>query len=376
MTSEYARSGVSHEAKDAGLAGLVKHLRGTFGNHPRARVRDDIGFYASLVEVPGTPLLLAISTDSVATKVLVAQMAGRHESVGIDCVALNVNDVACVGADPVALVDYIGVDVVDPAVMEEIGRGLAEGARRAEVSIPGGELAQVRDLVKGHGAGCHYDLIGTAVGFVEPGKVVDGRDVEPGDVVVGLASTGLHSNGYSLARRIVFETMKLGVHDRLEECGRTVADELLVPSAIYVRECKELLRRGVPVRALLNITGGGFTNLLRVAAKGVGFMLDALPPPPPIFEVLQRAGRVTPAEMHGVFNMGVGFCVIVPKEHADAVVDVARAEGKAASVVGRVVADPGKRVAIVRTNMSGCLLAGTAKGAFAMSPTLPRELAR
>lgn len=371
--SEYAKSGVSHAAKDAGLAGLVRHLRGTLGNNPRARVADTGSYFASVVEIADLPVALAISTDSVGTKVLVAQMAGRHDTVGIDCVAMNANDVICVGADPVALVDYIGVNVIDPDVAEALGRGFAEGARRAEISIPGGEMAQVRDLVKGWGDGCHYDLIGTCVGVLEKGKANDGSGVVPGDVVVGLASTGLHSNGFSLARRIVFETLSLDVHDMLPDCGSTVADCLLEPTAMYVRECKALLRAGVPVHAMINVTGGSFTNLLRVAAPGVGFLLDRLPAPPPVFRLLQRAGKVSDAEMHQVFNMGVGFAIVVPEDRVEDVVDAARAEGKAAWPVGRVVADPAKRVVITRPNLSGCLVGETAKGEIAARPAVPAE---
>ena len=161
----YSRSGVSHERKDAGLAGLVRHLNGTLGNNPRASVAPLGGYYASVIIPEGSPTGIAVSTDSVGTKVLVAQRAGKHDTIGIDCVAMNVNDVVCVGADPLAMVDYIGVNVVDPHVAEQLGVGLAEGARRAEVSIPGGEMAQVRDLVKGEGE-VHYDLIGTCVGVV------------------------------------------------------------------------------------------------------------------------------------------------------------------------------------------------------------------
>jgi len=371
--SEYAKSGVDHQRKDAGLSAMVAHLRGTFRNHPVARVRDDVGYYASVLEIPGERLAIAMGTDSVGTKVLVAQRAGRHDTVGIDCVAMNANDVICVGADPIAMVDYIGVNFVDPDVVEALGRGLAEGARRAEISIPGGELAQVRDLVRGHGDGCHYDLIGTCVGVVDRGQLSDGSDVRAGDVVVGIASTGLHSNGFSLARRVIFETLGKDVEDRLEECGRSVADELLEPTGMYVRECKALQREGVPVHAYLNITGGGFSNLLRVAAPAVGFRLDALPEPPPIFRLLQDAGKVSDAEMHGVFNMGLGFCVVVPAGAADHAVRVASSEGKAARVVGRVVADPAKRCVVVRQGRTGCLVASRAKDAFRAEAKVPAE---
>lgn len=371
--SEYAKSGVDHERKDRGLAAMVAHLRGTFGHHPTARVRDDVGFYASVLEVPGLSRALVVGTDGVGTKILVAQRAGRHDTVGIDCVAMNVNDVICVGADPIAMVDYVAVNAVDETMVEELGLGLAEGARRAEISIPGGELAQVREMVRGYGE-CHYDLVGTAVGVVDPDRVVDGASIEPGDVIVGIASTGLHSNGYSLARRIVFETLGKDVHDELPECGRSVAQELLEPTAIYVREVKRLLADEAPVRGLFNITGGGFTNLLRAKAEGVGFLLDRLPEPPPIFSLLQEAGQVGDAEMHQVFNMGVGFVVVVPQGQVEPVLDAARAEQKDAWPIGRVVADAKKRCVVVPHGKEGALVARHAKGEFVSEGTVPKDL--
>lgn len=368
----YAGSGVDHGRKDRGLDGMIAHLRGTYANNPRAAVADGVGGYASVVELLDQPLGIAISTDSVGTKVLVAQMAGRHDTVGIDCVAMNANDVACVGANPLAMVDYVGVNVVDADVMEALARGLAEGARRAEISIPGGEIAQVRDLVRGLGD-VHYDLIGTCVGVVEPARALDGRSLAPGDTIVGLASTGVHSNGFSLIRRIVFETLGKRIGDRLPECGRTVADELLEPTALYVKECKTLLRLGVPVRAFFNVTGGGFTNLLRFRAEGCGILLDHLPEPPPIFRLLRDAGGVTDAEMHQVFNMGVGFAVAVPEGWEDEVVRVARAQGKKAWSIGRVVEDPLRRLGIVGSKLRGALVASKSKGAILHAERLPED---
>ena len=371
--SQYAQTGVDHSRKDAGLGGMIAHLRGTYENNPRARVLGEAGHYASVIEIAGSEHALAISTDGVGTKVLVAQMAGRHDTVGIDLVAMNANDVVCCGANPVAMVDYIGVNVVDAGVLEELAKGLAEGARRAEISIPGGEIAQVRELVKGHGEGPHYDLIGTCVGVVGAGQVVDGSRVQPGDAIVGIASTGLHSNGYSLARRIVFETMKKGIGDRLEECGRSVADELLSPTGMYVKEAKALLRAGVLPKAFFNITGGGLTNLLRVSARGVGMRVDALPEPPPIFRLLQEAGGVSDAEMHQVFNMGVGFAVIVSDRRVSDVERVARANDKQAWRIGHVVADPQRRVVITRAGMPGCLVGEKAKGELLPQDDVPAE---
>lgn len=371
--TKYADSGVDHSRKDAGLGGMLAHLRGTFENNSRARVMSEVGQFASVIEIAGSEIALAISTDGVGTKILVAQMAGRHDTVGIDLVAMNANDVACCGANPVAMVDYVGVNVVDAAIMEQIAKGLAEGARRAEISIPGGEIAQVRELVKGHGDGPHYDLVGTCVGVVDLGAVVDGSRVEPGDVIVGISSSGLHSNGYSLARKIVFETMKLKIDDPMPECGRSVADELLAPTAMYVKEAKALMRSGSPPKAFFNITGGGFTNLLRVAAEGVGMRIDSLPEVPPIFRVLQEAGGVSDAEMHQVFNMGIGFAVIVPAWRVSDVERTARAHDKEAWIIGSVVADPQKRVVITRSGMSGALVGAKAKGEFENAATVPPE---
>lgn len=371
--SEYAKSGVDHAKKHAGLDGMLAHLRGTFENNSRSRVLGDVGGYASILDIAGSELAIAISTDSVGTKVLVAQAANRHDTVGIDLIAMNANDVACCGANPVALVDYIGVDAVDAGVMEQIAKGLAEGARLAEISIPGGEIAQVKELVRGEGKGPHYDLIGTCVGVVDPNHVVDGSRVEPGDVIVGIASTGLHSNGYSLARRTIFETMKKKLEDQLPECGRTVADELLQPTGMYVKEAKALMRAGAAPKAMFNITGGGFTNLLRVAAPGVGMRVDALPEPPPIFRVLQQAGKIADAEMHQVFNMGVGFAVIVPPRRAIDVERIARSQDKQAWIIGRVVADPQRRVVVTRQGMDGALVGAKSKGALEHVREVPKE---
>ncbi len=371
--SQYASTGVDHEKKHAGLAGMLAHLRGTLDNNPRARVVSGAGHYASVLEVSGSDLALAVSTDGVGTKILVARMAGRHDTVGIDLVAMNANDVACCGANPVAMVDYIAVDAVNPGVMEQIAKGLAEGARLAEISIPGGEIAQVREMLSSEGAGPHYDLVGTCVGVVNVREVVDGSTVEPGDIIVGIASTGLHSNGYSLARRAIFDQLKLSVDDELPGCGRSVAEELLEPTAMYVKECKALMRSGSPPRALFNITGGGFTNLLRVSAQGVGMRLDSLPEIPPVFRTIQVAAGVADAEMHQVFNLGIGFAVIVPAWRVPDVERIALANDKQARVIGRVVADPQARVVITRPELRGALVAREAKGAFTHEDAVPAE---
>ena len=363
---QYAASGVAFDPQSKGLGNLLRWVKGTFQNNPRAPVALDVGFYASVLDLKGMPIDLALSTDGVGTKILVAEMAGKHDTVGIDCVAMNANDLVCVGAEPLAMVDYLGVESVDPDTLDQIGKGLAEGARQAEISIPGGELAQLPEMIKGVHEGSGYDLVGSCVGVVEKGKTLDGRKVTPGDAVVGIRSTGVHSNGFSLARRVIFETMGKSVGDQLPECGRTVGEELLEPTAMYVREAKAILAGPAEAHAFLHVTGGGFTNLLRVARTDIGYHLDSLPEPHPIFSVIQQGGGVSDAEMHEVFNMGVGFVVVVPQSGADAVVAAAKEEGKEAQVIGRIVEDAARRVVIERDGIEGCLI-GTATGVEAAS---------
>lgn len=372
-SKRYAESGVDLDAKGGALSGLLGWVRQTFENNPRAPVSMDVGYYASILDLADLPVSLAISTDGVGTKLLVAQRVGRHDTVGIDCVAMNANDLVCVGAEPLAMVDYIAVERADRELLEQLGKGLAEGARRAEISIPGGEMAQVREMIRGEGDGPAYDLVGACVGILRKDEAIDGSLVESGDVVVGIAATGLHSNGYSLARRVIFGQMGKDVDDVLPDCGRTVGEELLEPTAMYVREAKTLLRDGTQVQALLNVTGGGFLNCLRVAAPGVGFHLHSLPEPPAIFHLIAEAGQVPPAEMHEVFNMGVGFAVVVPAGQEDRVIAAAEAENKAAQVIGRVVADPARRVVVERESVPGCLVG--VDGGFSQEDGLPEGYA-
>jgi phosphoribosylformylglycinamidine cyclo-ligase len=303
----------------------------------------DVGFFASVVDI-GHGLGLALCTDGVGTKVLVAEMLGRYDTIGIDCVAMNVNDAICVGAEPVAFLDYIAIERATPAVLEAIARGLHEGARQARVAIVGGEISQTPDIIRGVRPGGGVDLVGMCAGIVPLDRVVVGRDVVPGDVVVGVHSTGVHSNGFTLARRVLFEQAGLKPDERVSELGASVGETLLTPTAIYVAPVVEALRAGLPVRALVHVTSDGFLNLARIAAA-VGFRLDALPPPPPIFGLIQRAGHVATAEMYRVFNMGIGFCCIVPDDAAAAALGgVFARHGFEAAPIGRVVDDARRRV--------------------------------
>jgi len=341
---------------ELGLAGLLNWVNrtGPFrGPGQPGRRAVDIGFFASVVDI-GHGLGLALCTDGVGTKVLVAQMLERYGTIGIDCVAMNVNDAICVGAEPISLLDYIAVESASPSVLEEIGRGLYEGARLANVAIVGGEISQIAEIIKGSHPGRGLDLVGMCAGIVPLDRVITGRDVRPGDAIVGFRSSGLHSNGYTLARRALFETGALRPDEFVAELSTTVGGELLRPTHIYVKPVVELLRHRVPVRALSHITGDGLLNLARIDAS-VGFRVDRLPAPPPVFDLIQRTGRIESAEMYRVFNMGIGFCAIVPDDRSviGQVEAAARSHGFETQVIGDVVEDGAKRVFLTEQGLVG-----------------------
>jgi phosphoribosylformylglycinamidine cyclo-ligase len=322
----YAKAGVDQGAADSAVAGLVRALGAINLGRPSAQVPLP-GHYASVIKIDER-LGIALSTDGVGTKLVLAEQLGRFDTIGIDCVAMNVNDVICVGAEPLAMLDYIAIEKADPAVCEEIGVGLARGAELAGIEIPGGELAQLGQLVRG------VDVSGACFGTVALDAIVDGSAVEPGDAVIGLPSSGLHSNGYTLARSALADVPL--EDDRL---GRPLGDVLLEPTEIYVKPIVELLRSPVDVRGLAHITSGGTKNLLRLAAD-VGYEIDDPLPAPPVFELIQERGGVSEEEMSEVFNMGCGFCVVVPAGDEGAALEMLRAHYPGAKRVGRATDGP------------------------------------
>jgi phosphoribosylformylglycinamidine cyclo-ligase len=323
MSDAYAKAGVDQGAADSAVTGLVRALGAIKLDRPSLQVPLP-GHYASVIRI-GENAGIALSTDGVGTKLLVAEELGRFDTVGIDCVAMNVNDVICVGAEPLAMLDYIAVQKADPAVCEEIGVGLARGAELAGVEIPGGELAQLGDLVSS------VDVSGACFGTVALDAIVDGSAVRPGDAIIGLPSSGIHSNGYTLARAALG-----GIDLGDERLGRPLGEVLLEPTEIYVKPVLELLRSEVEVRGLAHITSGGLGNLLRLAAE-VGYEIDAPLPVPPIFALIQERGDVSEQEMYDVFNMGCGFCVVVPPDDEAAALELLRAHYTAARPIGRAI---------------------------------------
>ena len=332
MTEDaYARAGVDQDAADSAVARLVAAL--SAGRSGPSRQVELPGHFASVIKIDaGTGI--AISTDGVGTKLVLAEQLGRYDTVGIDCVAMNVNDVICVGAEPLAMLDYLAVEKANPDVCEELGRGLARGAELAGIEIPGGELAQLGDLING------FDLAGACFGIVALDAIVDGSTVTTGDPVIGLPSSGLHSNGYTLARRAL---ASIPLED--ERLGRSLGDVLLEPTAIYAQPVLELLRSRVDVRGLAHITSGGLGNLLRLRAD-VGYEIDDPLPPQPIFELISESGSVAEEEMYEVFNMGCGFCCVVAERDEEDALELLRRHYSEAKRVGRASDRAGE---VVRT---------------------------
>jgi phosphoribosylformylglycinamidine cyclo-ligase len=324
----YARSGVSQAAAEDAVRALVRSLERIETGKP-SRVVPLPGHYASVLRLDERTGL-ALSTDTVGTKMVVAERLGRYDTIGIDCVAMNVNDVICVGAEPIAMLDFILTERADPEICGQLGVGLARGAELAGIEIPGGEIAQVGDIVSGQ------ELGGSCVGLVELDSIVTGAAVSPGDPVIGLPSSGLHSNGYTLARKALAD---VSLDD--ERLGRPLGGVLLEPTEIYVRPVLELLGSSAEVRGLAHITGEGFDNLLRLEAE-VGYEIDDPLPVPPIFDLIQELGNVSDGEMREVFNMGCGFCCVVAAEDEAEVLGLLRSHYPAAKRIGRATSRAGE----------------------------------
>ena len=354
---DYSKAGVDTEKEESGLRLLIMQLERTLENRPAdslGHVCLPFGYFANVIKLTAETGL-AISTDGVGSKVLVAQMVGRYDTIGIDCIAMNVNDLLCVGAEPLTMVDYLAVERLNPDHLAQIAKGLADGALQARITIPAGEIAQMRDIIRGaKGArGAGFDLAGTAVGTVPLDRVIIGQRVEPDDVVIGIRSTGVHSNGFTLARRL-FKKYRPDTY--LQELGRTLGEELLTPTKIYVREVLDVLASGIDVKALVHITSDGLLNALRVENQEIGYIIHSgLPEPQPIFRVIEREANVARREMYRVYNMGIGFCLVVSHrgDHAGRTIEILRRHGAESCEIGRVVTAPRQAVLIEREGLIG-----------------------
>ncbi|HXG07777.1 MAG TPA: phosphoribosylformylglycinamidine cyclo-ligase [Nitrososphaera sp.] len=333
----YRDAGVDVGKVRAAQESIVEIISATHKLPLGGKVVSGFGHYAGLIKMGSE--LIALHADGVGTKVLVAQLMSKFDTVGIDCVAMNVNDIICVGAQPVAFIDYIALRQPNELLLQEIARGLAEGARQSQMAIVGGETAIMPDIIAGDENA--FDLAGMVMGVVKS-KPVLGTAIKPGDVILGIESSGLHSNGYTLARKVLLS--KYSVNDNAEHLVQTVGEELLVPTRIYVKPVVEILKKKIAVHGLANITGGSFTKLPRLNAK-VRYYLDALPSPTGIFKQIQVDGDISTKEMYRTFNMGVGFCVIAPRTSADHIIRVFSKYKMGCRVVGRIEKGKGEVVA-------------------------------
>jgi phosphoribosylformylglycinamidine cyclo-ligase len=347
----YAESGVSIDANDVMVERISRCVAGTHG--PRV-IGLENGF-AGLFRLDYDeklfkrnyrhPVLVAC-TDGVGTKVLVARDMGRINTVGIDLVAMSVNDMIVQGAEPLFFLDYLGVNKLEPEQIAQLVEGVAAGCREADCALIGGETAEMPDIYRKD----DFDMAGFAVGVVEKGRIIDGSTIEKGDVVLGLGSSGIHSNGYSLVRKICFGKLGLKVGDVIDELGgRTIGDVLLEPTRIYVRSIVRLLRQYKVkkiVHGMAHITGGGLVgNVPRVLGKELNAVIRKSSwAVPEVFGYLQRHGPVEEEEMYRVFNMGIGFVVIAAKDFADSVERRLRKYGERVYRIGTITAGTGKVV--------------------------------
>jgi phosphoribosylformylglycinamidine cyclo-ligase len=340
----YKDSGVDLAVYEQSMARLPHLLRRTHS----PRVIPAEGGFAGLFQLDFTGRLFArrykdpvlvSGTDGVGTKLKVAQLAGIHSTVGIDLVAMCVNDCLCCGAEPLFFLDYVAMSHDDPGLLEAIVSGISDGCLTSDMALIGGETAIMPDLYQRG----DYDLAGFCVGVVERAKVLDGSTISAGDVVLGIASSGLHSNGYSLVRKIVFEMAGLKVGDFCEPCGAMVGEVLLRPTTIYARAVRGVLSHykvKSVVHGIAHITGGGLhENLARVLPTGIGVTIDRGSwPVPPVFTWLQQLGDVPEDEMHRVFNMGVGLTMVVSPYYAESIQQQLAKSGLASWAIGRAVA--------------------------------------
>jgi len=321
----YAKSGVDIEKEEHAIKELLSSITST----RKGIGRPLGGHYAGMIEFGEFALVLC--TDGVGSKVKIASEIKKWNTVGIDCIAMNVNDAICVGAEPLAFVDYLAIDDPNPKVTKEIGKGLEKGAQLSNISIIGGETASLPEIVNG------FDLAGTCLAYVKRDEIITGEMIEPGDVIVGLASSGIHSNGYTLARMVI-EKNNFSFSDMFPDGfypGKTIGDVLLTPTQIYVKEIIALLKK-VKARGLAHITGGGLRNLPRLHKK-VKFVINDPFKPQPIFQFIQKYGNIDDKEMYQTFNMGMGFAVIVSEKDVDETVKILKNLSKSeVKVVGRI----------------------------------------
>lgn len=334
----YSHSGVDTNLEEKAMEKLLNWINPTFKNRKKlGKNLLPIGFFANVLDI-GNNTGLAISTDGVGTKTLIAEMTNQYDSIGIDCIAMNVNDLLCVGAEPISFVDYIAVGSIKALQIEQLAKGLYEGALEANINIPGGELAQVKEII--HNSENSFDIIGTAIGIVPIDKIITGKKIEHGDLIIGLPSNGIHSNGLTLARKLLLSENKK---------DEKILNELLKPTKIYVKEVLGLLNN-IDVKGLANITGEGFLNIIRLESS-VCYQIENLPEVPDIFKKIQEKGNIADKEMFKDFNMGIGFVIIINKNDIQKVDKLMKSIEKKYYLIGKVVKSKRPRIEIIQNKI-------------------------
>jgi len=329
----YADAGVDIDKANKLIGTIEKIAKKTRSSGVLGEIGGFGGLFSLNIANIARPVLVS-STDGVGTKLKIAFMMDKHDTIGIDLVAMSVNDVAVQGAKPLFFLDYLSVGRLKKRVFTEIITGIAQGCRIAKCALLGGETAEMPGLYNKD----EYDLAGFAVGIVDNDKIIDGSEIHVGDIIIGIASNGLHSNGYSLVRKICFDVLKLTPETHIPEFGRTLGEELLAPTKIYSETIQNIIR-DLPVLGLAHITGGGISdNLLRIIPKGCKVLLrkDSWEVPP-VFHFLQKAGNVTVPEMLRTFNNGIGLIAVVPERHSQDFYERLNGMNERAFFIGEII---------------------------------------
>ncbi|MEG1930589.1 MAG: phosphoribosylformylglycinamidine cyclo-ligase [Anaerovorax sp.] len=333
----YKDAGVDTKEGERAVSLMKEHVKKTFNKN----VLTGLGSFGSLFKLDmgdmKEPVLVA-GTDGVGTKLKIAFLTDKHDTVGQDCVAMCINDVLCQGAKPLFFLDYIATGKVQAEKVADIVKGIADGCVLAECALVGGETAEMPDFYSDG----EYDMAGFAVGVVDLSKAIDGSKIEEGNVLIGIPSSGIHSNGYSLVRKLFFDQMKMGVNEQIDELGMTLGEALITPTKIYTKEVNALLHH-VAVNGLIHITGGGFfENIPRIIPKGLGVEVqvgswDMLP----IFDYIQKCGNIDRDEMFATFNMSVGMMAIVAEKDVEKTMEVLQSVGAKPNVIGKIIKGQG-----------------------------------
>ena len=333
MSSKYREAGVDLEAGYESVRLIKSHVA-------RTKVLgavDSIGAFGGMFDLSLLKMkepVLVSGTDGVGTKLMVAFDCDKHDTIGIDAVAMCVNDVLVQGAMPIFFLDYLAVGKNTPTKIEQLVKGVADGCVLSECALIGGETAEMPDMYDPN----HYDIAGFCVGAVEKSKLLNGQNIDAGQVLIGLPSSGCHSNGYSLVRKVLLKDAKLDLHEYYPEFGKTLGEELLTPTKIYVKAIKHLLQKEINIKGMSHITGGGFyENLPRMLKDGLGVEINVKSfPRPEIFNLIMKTGNIEEKEMYNVFNMGLGFVMAVNPEDVEVVLNELASINEPAYVVGKV----------------------------------------